>query len=312
MGITCQNLQHSVLNGLQLNGLEPVGAACEGCQLGKGHRGEHRSSPSRAQRPFELVHADLFGPVGISTPKGGRYGSIFKDDYSGALFVAILARKSDVVENLKDIISSAKHLGYDMKELRTDNDSVYCSTQAKQLYRASSVHHSTSIPYTPQQNGAAERAVRTISETANALMQQAKVDRLASGLPAEYWGQAVLTAAYVRNRSWHKGKDKTPIEMLTGRRPSHLRVFGSSAFTHIPRQLRQGESEPHRQRAMFVGYPSSQSGWLFLDETTKKIFTATHAAILKHQSLSQAKAKHLEQWELLSHLKKISQMMRGI
>lgn len=42
---------------------------------------------------------------------------------------------------------------------------------------------------------------------------------------------------------------------------------------------------------MFVGYPLSQKGWLFLDETTKKIFTATHAAIFEAPNFESSEAQ---------------------
>lgn len=41
------------------------------------------------------------------------------------------------------------------------------------------------------------------------------------------------------NRTWNYGRDKTPYDLLLGRRPdvSHLRVIGSKAYTHRYRQL---------------------------------------------------------------------------
>lgn len=68
------------VEGMQLKGQKPVGAHCEGCQQGKGHRDPFPTSPSRATMPFQLLHADLFGPVTPQTPVGGRFGSIFRDD----------------------------------------------------------------------------------------------------------------------------------------------------------------------------------------------------------------------------------------
>ncbi|KAK9893239.1 hypothetical protein P389DRAFT_132206, partial [Cystobasidium minutum MCA 4210] len=69
---------------------------------------------------------------------------------------------------------------------------------------------------------------------------------------------------------------KTPHELLTGQKPDvgHLRVWGSSAYTHIPRQLRPGKFSAHRQVAIFVGYPADQKAWKFMDPDSKKFFTA--------------------------------------
>ena len=59
----------TMVKGMQLDGEQPVGAVCSGCQLGKGHRDPFPSSPRRASRPFELVHADLFGPTRVPSGK---------------------------------------------------------------------------------------------------------------------------------------------------------------------------------------------------------------------------------------------------
>ena len=83
-----------------------------------------------------------------------------------------------------------------------------------------------SAPYTPQQNGVVERRNQTVVATARALLKQ-------RGMPAIYWGEAVMTAIHLLNRSSTKALDgKTPYEAWHGRKPvvSHLRVFVCLAF----------------------------------------------------------------------------------
>ena len=55
-------------------------------------------------------------------------------------------------------------------------------------------------------------------------------------VPLELWGLAVLCAAYVQNRVISSTGKVTPFELWHGKEPdvSHLRTFGSPAFTHIP------------------------------------------------------------------------------
>jgi len=66
----------------------------------------------------------------------------------------------------------------------------------------------------PQQNGVAERANRTIVECARTMLH-------AQGLGKELWGEAVVTATYLKNRSPAKSlKDnRTPFEVWTGKKP---------------------------------------------------------------------------------------------
>jgi hypothetical protein len=111
------------------------------------------------------------------------------------------------------------------------------------------IERQTSAPYTPQQNGVAERANRTIMECARSMIR-------AQGLDLEFWAEAVNTAVYIKNRCPTKALDsKTPQEAWTGVKPdvSHLRVFGCKAFAHIPDEKRS-KLEPKSIPCVFLGY----------------------------------------------------------
>ncbi|XP_015160329.1 uncharacterized protein [Solanum tuberosum] len=83
-----------------------------------------------------------------------------------------------------------------------------------------------SCPYTPQQNGVAERKHRHILEVTRAL-------RLQAHIPLRFWGHCVLAAVYLINRlpSSVIGY-QTPYEKLYGSQPglSHLRTLGDVIF----------------------------------------------------------------------------------
>jgi hypothetical protein len=63
-----------------------------------------------------------------------------------------------------------------------------------------------------------------------------------SGLSMKYWAEAVNTAVYLENRSPTKALNETTPEQAWSGGPkvnlSHLRVFGSRAFAHIPKAKR--------------------------------------------------------------------------
>ena len=76
---------------------------------------------------------------------------------------------------------------------------------------------------TPQQNGRVEHKHRHILNVARALRFQAF-------LPIKFWGDCVLTAAYLINRTPTKLlKGKSPYEVIYGCQPScnEILVFGS-------------------------------------------------------------------------------------
>ena len=86
-------------------------------------------------------------------------------------------------------------------------------------------------PYTPEQNGVAERLNRSLIIMARAML-------LDANLPIRLWGEAVNTASYLRNRTPIGPNDRTPEEAYTGHIPyiGHLRVYGCIAYQHIPKE----------------------------------------------------------------------------
>ncbi|CAI7817712.1 unnamed protein product [Closterium sp. NIES-54] len=89
--------------------------------------------------------------------------------------------------------------------------------------------------YTPQSNGVAERANRTILETARALL-------IESGVGDSMWPHAVRHATVARNRVLTKVGNESwvPLERWLGRKPpvDMLRVFGCMAVAHVPKKYR--------------------------------------------------------------------------
>ena len=67
-----------------------------------------------------------------------------------------------------------------------------------------------SIPYTPQQNGVAERKNISLKEMATCMTE-------AKTLPPKYWVEAINYVAYIQNRVPHKNLDgMTPFEAWSG------------------------------------------------------------------------------------------------
>ena len=81
-----------------------------------------------------------------------------------------------------------------LKCLRSDNGGEYTSNEFKSYCSEKGIRHEKTAPGTPQQNGVAERMNRTIVEKIRCMSRMAN-------LPKSFWGEAIVTACYLINRS---------------------------------------------------------------------------------------------------------------
>ena len=85
---------------------------CNVCIEGKMTQIRNRNPDARATAPLGLVHTDLAGPIDPASREGFRYSIAFTDDYSGAIFVYFLKRKSDTVAATKKLLAdTAPYVG---------------------------------------------------------------------------------------------------------------------------------------------------------------------------------------------------------
>ncbi|KNZ72057.1 Copia protein, partial [Termitomyces sp. J132] len=123
--------------------------------------------------------------------------------------------------------------------------------------------------YAHQQNGKAERYIRTIEDTAQTLMAEL-------GLPMSFLGDAILTAQFLRNRLPTSTLPTlvTPFEVMENSKPnlSHLRVWGCQCFVLHPKETRQ-KGDTCRFEAIFVGYDEDRIGWHVRDMNGRYFFS---------------------------------------
>ena len=84
-----------------------------------------------------------------------------------------------------------------------------------------------------------------------------------ANLPHKFWGEALSTVAYLRNRGPTKAvNEMTPHEAWTGEKlkVDHLRIFGCQAFVHIPNDERK-KLDSKSKKCVFVGYETTTKGY---------------------------------------------------
>ena len=226
---------------------------CEVCTLGKMINTRNRDPDARAEAPLELVHTDLAGPITPTSREGYSYALAFTDDFSGATFAYFLKNKSDTLTATKIFLADVTSYG-SVKRIRSDNGTEFSNGQFKSLLIENKIKHEFSAPYSPHQNGTAERHWRTLFEMARCLLIQAKLDKV-------FWPYAVMTASYIRNRCFNERIQQTPFQALTKKRPNlaNMAFFGSECFAYSQKKTKIG---PRCEKGVFLGYDKESPAYI--------------------------------------------------
>lgn len=154
-------------NGLALFN-DDLSTFCEQCILGKMQRFSFKLGHEKATSPGQRIHSDVCGPIQITTPNGNLFFATFKDDFSSYCTTKLLKKKSEVTIALQNFVATVKIKSVDVNSIRSDNGGEYLSSELQSLMNKG-ISHEKSTPYTPQQNGVAERTNRTLMEAARSM-----------------------------------------------------------------------------------------------------------------------------------------------
>ncbi|KAI3732629.1 hypothetical protein L1987_63836 [Smallanthus sonchifolius] len=175
--ISYEKMNHLVRNGLVTSVPKlrfPVADDCMPCKKGKQQQKSHKPKLQNSiVTPLELLHMDLFGPISIKSIGGT------KDETADILQYLILSLES--LCKLK------------VRSIRSDNGTEFKNNLMELFCLKKEIRHEFSAPYTPQQNGVAERKNRTLIGTARTMLSDAK-------LPVTFWAEVVKIACHVLNK----------------------------------------------------------------------------------------------------------------
>ena len=247
--------------------VNPVNRACEGCVMGKITRPPFPQSDSRADMVLQLVHTDLC-EMGTTSEAGARYAMVLVDDFSRYTWVFFLNRKSDALEKFKDWLPRVERsLDRKLKTLRSDGGGEFTSNNFERFLSTLGIAHQTTVSYTSQQNGVAERANRTLVERTISLMHSER-------LPVSLWAEVMNTVVYVKNRSPSRSIQRsTPYALVYNKRPdlSHLRVVGCVAYVLVLKKKRISKLADRARLCMFLGYSETQKAWRVWDVQRREV-----------------------------------------
>ncbi|KAG7572491.1 Ribonuclease H-like superfamily [Arabidopsis suecica] len=155
---------HSRALGLLLPSISFKNDECEACILGKHCKSVFPKSNTIYENCFDLVHSDVWTSPCLSR-ENQKYFVTFIDEKSKYTWLTLLPSKDRVLEaftNFQNYVTN--HYNAKIKIFRSDNGGEYTSHTFKQHLAKHGIIHQTSCPYTPQQNGVAERKNRHLME----------------------------------------------------------------------------------------------------------------------------------------------------
>ncbi|GJV63859.1 retrovirus-related pol polyprotein from transposon TNT 1-94 [Tanacetum coccineum] len=235
---------------------------CETCVEAKLTRTSFKSV-NRTTEPLDMVHTYICNLKSLPTKGGNKYFITFIDDCTKYCYVYLLKSKDEAIDKFVLYKTEVENqLGKKIKVVRSDRGGEYVAPFAE-LCAKHGIRHEFTAPYSPQQNGIAERKNRTLKEMVTAML-------ISSGMSQDMWGEAILTATYLLNKIPCKEKEETPYELWMGRKPSYqyLRVWGCLAKVVVPTPKAQ-KIGPKSVDCIFIGYAKNSSAYRFIVHESK-------------------------------------------
>lgn len=257
---------------------------CNACATAKASKSvQPKRSERKAQKPGHILSADIVGEVKPATAGGRKYVSLFIDHYSSYADIKLLYNKESesVLEHFKEFHKQfERQSGEKLKILRTDNGKEYVSNTFQEYLRNEGIIHERTSPYTPAQNGKAERKNRTLFEAARAM-------RIHAGLDEEFWGEAVSTACYLQNRLPHSALEgRSPYQIIFENKPdlSFVKVFGSRCWVY--RENLAGKVGARSDECILMGYVENARAYRVMRLSDRKLLQSINVEFERSNPVS--------------------------
>ncbi|GMP56667.1 hypothetical protein CsSME_00021073 [Camellia sinensis var. sinensis] len=249
--------------------------------LEKEGRGNHSQSGSSSNH---IIGSGTLAHKGNSLNAFTVNGSLSKVAGTGSVVLSRNLILNSDLDSGKTIGNAEECSGlYILKERHYPQEQPQTAICGEFLAKEGIVHLSSCVD-TPQQNGIAERKNRHLLDVARSLM-------FSTNVPQFFWGEAVLTAAYLINRMPSRVLNfQTPCQLLLKSFPTTRlistippKIFGCSVFVHIHHQYRS-KLDPRSLKCIFIGYSSHQKGYKCYSPVTKKFYNSMDVTFFETQS----------------------------
>ena len=313
-----KQIQHKMLDNLptEVSVKEFSDTRCKSCTFGKQTRKSFAPSTRSISYPLELVVADLIGPIiqpaGI---KGEKYIFVITDAFTNYICTYNLKTKTDVLSSFKHYVNKMENQNgsrvrqMQIKCLRTDNGTEFVNREFSEYLASKGIKHELTTPYTPEQNGLAERKNRTVMEMVRTMFYGTKV-------PLSLWPEVVEYATYILNRTPAKrtaDSTITPHEYWTGYKPdaSYYRIFGCVGYFQIPKELRT-KLDFKSCTGYFIGLCETRKAWKLWSPSLRRVIYSRNVEFNEHlfsnetgENLSMTYTNIFEEYEQLRKKRKV-------
>ncbi len=136
------------------------------------------------------MHSDLAEYPQLSYHKH-KYVIVFVDDFTGFSWSELLKTKDAAFGASKRFLAmcSRQFPQYQVRHWMSDSGGEYTSARFQSMLQEEGIQHVRTTPYTHQQNGRAERFIRTMCEKSEAMRHEAC-------LPESHWEFALEYAVH--------------------------------------------------------------------------------------------------------------------
>ncbi|CAI7896006.1 unnamed protein product [Closterium sp. NIES-54] len=180
--------KHDVAIGLDITSSTGVDPPCVSCVGGKLVWHTFLDKGSGAKEALAVVHIDLCGPFWVAAKDGSLYFLLLKDRHTRFVWAMPVAKKSDELREFQQWLVLVEWQTKKMVlMLRSDQGGEFLGKAFTDFVNGKGIVHDLTCPYTPQQNGMAEREMRTVAESVRTML-------LHMGMHHHWWHLALRQA----------------------------------------------------------------------------------------------------------------------
>jgi transposase InsO family protein len=137
---------------------------CIACTEAKQHVEKFLNATHQNTKLGELTHIDLWGKYTIKSINNNQYYLLFVDDTTRHIMVDFIKEKSDALQGVINYLTHLITQGRKPKAIHIDGGKEFINEKVQCWCKEHGIEIHVTAPYSPSQNGVAERTNQTIVE----------------------------------------------------------------------------------------------------------------------------------------------------